>query len=260
MIPVTRLQEPRILQEKKTAWTADFVASDKKRPDGSKYAHREVVQTLRSMSHDKCFYCEAREAKLSVDHHIEVSERRDLAFEWSNLYLACDECQGKLPNRSIPVSDCLDPCEPGVEPAAHIAFVAERASSLSSGPQEPAPPRTLAARERNAAPSRTPSGPALWPLARRELPLPLRQRQHRALPRDPAPVVEVRPKLLRLRPVAVDRHRPLRARRPAVRRLERRRAVQPEQRRAVREVRAWHPGGRRARRCCRRGARCRARR
>lgn len=129
MIPVPRLQEPRILQEKSAAWTADFLASDKKRPDGSKYAHREIKQTLRSMSHDKCFYCEAREGKLSVDHHIEVSERRDLAFEWSNLYLACDECQGKEPNTSIPVADCLDPCEPGVEPEAHISFVAERAKA-----------------------------------------------------------------------------------------------------------------------------------
>ncbi len=131
MIPVTRLPEPRILQEKKTAWTADFLASPKKRPDSTKYAHREVVEALRVMSHDKCFYCEAREGSLSVDHYIEVSERRDLAFAWPNLYLACDECQRKQPNRSIPVADCLDPCDPRVEPAAHLTFVAERAKPAS---------------------------------------------------------------------------------------------------------------------------------
>ncbi|MEZ4297270.1 MAG: hypothetical protein R3B70_20065 [Polyangiaceae bacterium] len=131
MIPIARLEEPRILREKKAEWTADFQASSKKRPDSSKYAHREVTATLRSMSHEKCFYCETREGKLSVDHYIEVAERRDLAFEWTNLYLACGECQNKMPNTSIPAAKCVDPCETGVEPAAHIGFKHDRAVPLS---------------------------------------------------------------------------------------------------------------------------------
>lgn len=123
MIPITRLAEPRILQEKKVEWTTAFLDDPgKKRPDSSKYAHPEIKQTLRSMSHNKCFYCEAKEAKLTVDHHIEVAEQRDRAFEWANLYLACCKCQDKEPNRSIPASDCLDPCDPNVAPEAHLSF------------------------------------------------------------------------------------------------------------------------------------------
>ncbi len=132
MIPLTRLAEPSILAERKVEWTTAFVAGGKKRPDSSKYAHREIVEKLRSMSHNKCFYCESRDARLTVDHHIEVAERRDLAFEWKNLYLACDDCQRKEPNTSIPIAECLDPCEPGVAPDAHLTFAAERATFRST--------------------------------------------------------------------------------------------------------------------------------
>jgi hypothetical protein len=132
VIRVDRLGEPHILQEKKATWTADFVANTKARPDTSKYRHREIVDTLRSMSHDKCFYCEVREGRLTVDHHIEVGERRDLAFEWTNLYLACDKCQSKGPNRSIPVADCVDPCDAAITPEDHVSFVDERAKHRSA--------------------------------------------------------------------------------------------------------------------------------
>lgn len=131
MIPIARLREPRILAEKKATWAAAFTASGKRRPDSNKYAHPEVVQTLRSMSHDKCFYCETRESRLTVDHYVEVSERADLAFEWANLYLACDGCQKKEPNTSVPVAGCLDPCAADVVPADHLSFADERAKPRS---------------------------------------------------------------------------------------------------------------------------------
>ena len=39
------------------------------------------------MTHGKCFYCERRltDSEQEVDHHVEVAERPELAFEWSNL-------------------------------------------------------------------------------------------------------------------------------------------------------------------------------
>lgn len=127
MTPIARLNEPEILQKKKVEWRTDFLASGDARPHASKYRHREIVETLGAMSHQKCFYCEARPSKITVDHHIEIAERRDLAFEWSNLYIACDHCQSKIPNKSIPVADCVDPCEPGIQPDAHLWFQDERA-------------------------------------------------------------------------------------------------------------------------------------
>ncbi len=122
MIAICRLQEPRPLRERKDGWSRDFLASTQKRPPRGRYNHKDVVDTLRSMSHGKCFYCESKAGRLTVDHYIEVAERRELTFEWSNLYLACDTCQSKEPNASIPVENCVDPCDSATEPVQHLAF------------------------------------------------------------------------------------------------------------------------------------------
>ena len=128
MIHVRRLGEPAMLTKKKAEWQAKYdqrrAANPKLRPEHNTYAHDEVVETLEAMSHRKCFYCES-EGNLTVDHYVDVAERGDLAFTWENLYLACDGCQRKVPNRSIPVTDCVDPCDPATNPADHLKFEAE---------------------------------------------------------------------------------------------------------------------------------------
>lgn len=129
MIRLTRFAaEPRILAEKKVKWLTAFrlaLARDpKKRPDSSKYAHEEIVDALERMSSHKCFYCEqsTKDTAWEIDHYIEVAEDPDGAFIWPNLYLACTKCNDKLPNRTVPVTDCLDPCDPAVEPREHLTF------------------------------------------------------------------------------------------------------------------------------------------
>ena len=128
MIRVTRLAEPAVLGEKKAEWQAKYDArrakTPKARPESKQYAHPSVVETLAAMSHGKCFYCEGQ-GKLTVDHYIEVAERGDLAFRWDNLYLACDGCQTKIPNTSLPAADCVDPCDPATDPSDHLDFQAE---------------------------------------------------------------------------------------------------------------------------------------
>jgi hypothetical protein len=128
VIRVERLAEPEVLAEKKAEWLAAYVAKlaskPRARPESKQYAHKSIVETLTTMSHGKCFYCEAPGAR-TVDHHIEVVEHPDLAFTWDNLYLACDYCQNKEPNRSIPVVACVDPCDRAADPADHLEFKAE---------------------------------------------------------------------------------------------------------------------------------------
>jgi 5-methylcytosine-specific restriction endonuclease McrA len=140
MMALKRLPEPRVLTENKARWSEKFQAeraqSPKKRPSTSQYAHKEVVQALQAMSFHKCFYCEqsTKQAKPEVDHYIEVSERPDLAFEWTNLYLSCRECNDKLPVTSIPPSDCLDPCALDVRPEEHLTFEDEIIRPRSESP------------------------------------------------------------------------------------------------------------------------------
>jgi hypothetical protein len=43
---VKRLAEPDILVQKKDEWTRKFIASGKKRPNNSKYGHKEIKAAL----------------------------------------------------------------------------------------------------------------------------------------------------------------------------------------------------------------------
>ncbi|MBI5513055.1 MAG: HNH endonuclease [Deltaproteobacteria bacterium] len=81
------------------------------------------------MNGNKCSYCERllAEPEQEVDHHVEVAECPERAFDWSNLYLSCAPCNSqKAPNRQVPVAACVDPCAPGVQPDAHLTFDDER--------------------------------------------------------------------------------------------------------------------------------------
>jgi 5-methylcytosine-specific restriction endonuclease McrA len=117
MISIQRLPEPQILIERKEIWKGNFIASGKKRPDSNKYGHNSIRQQLMSMSFTKCFYCESKlkGKRKEIDHHIEVSIDKTLSFEWANLYLACDNCNGKIPHTTIPIQDTLDPCRDSEE-------------------------------------------------------------------------------------------------------------------------------------------------
>lgn len=120
-----RLPEPQNLIDKKSTWLTKFIASGKKRPDSSKYAHNLVKTQLNSMSHNKCFYCETKlkGKPKEIDHHIEVSVDKTLAFEWTNLYLSCDNCNNKIPHSTIPINEVLNPCtNTDNEIKEHITF------------------------------------------------------------------------------------------------------------------------------------------
>lgn len=125
MRAIQRLPEPAILAKKKEEWLNKLLTSGKTRPDSSKYAHKTVRAQLNSMSYHKCFYCEMqlKGQPKEVDHHIEVSVDKTLSYEWENLYLSCDNCNGKIPHSTIPIQDVLDPCRDLQEKIdAHLTF------------------------------------------------------------------------------------------------------------------------------------------
>jgi hypothetical protein len=106
-----RLPKPNILTRKENEWTEKFIASGNKRPDNGKYGHKDIVADLNAISFHKCFYSEQKLKGIpkEIDHHIEVSERKDLAYDWDNLYLSSTICNNKLPNKTISVNNALNP-------------------------------------------------------------------------------------------------------------------------------------------------------
>lgn len=134
MIPLRRSPEPAVLSKNKSNWTANFLKEctqdSKKRPQSSQYAHADIRRELARMSHEKCFYCEQKlaksqygEIKGEVDHYNSIHDDPCLAFEWSNLYLSCKACNNaKKGHTDIALRDCLNPCDPAVEPNQHLQF------------------------------------------------------------------------------------------------------------------------------------------
>ncbi len=110
---LSRLEKPNILHRKDKIWVQEFENSEKTRPDNSKYGHIEIRNELHRISFKKCFYSEvkfASETEGQVDHYVEVSEDKNLAYDWENLYLAHKDCnQGKPSNKVLPNSETLNP-------------------------------------------------------------------------------------------------------------------------------------------------------
>ncbi|MCB9669862.1 MAG: hypothetical protein H6736_15745 [Alphaproteobacteria bacterium] len=117
-----------MLEQRAESWTVSFLERRRDqpglRPDKRQYAHPEILETLSAISAGKCFYCERwlSDDERTVDHHLEVHAAPERAFEWSNLYLACDICQRKLPNATIPNAAVVDPCSEDGDPAEHLDF------------------------------------------------------------------------------------------------------------------------------------------
>lgn len=135
---IERLSVPAILRLKQQEWQEKYEArlavDDKTRPDSSKYAHKEIKETLYTMSYGKCFYCESKltGANKEVDHFIEVAIKPDMAYDWGNLYLACSNCNDKMNHRAIDVTAALDPCRDSDEEIQHnITFVDEQISTVA---------------------------------------------------------------------------------------------------------------------------------
>lgn len=111
MRALIRLPEPNILTNRHQQWLDALIASGKNRPDATKYGNPNIRTQLNTISFHKCFYCESKlkDKPSEIDHHIEVSIDLSLSYIWGNLYLACDNCNGKLNHLAIPITEALDP-------------------------------------------------------------------------------------------------------------------------------------------------------
>jgi len=134
---IDRLPEPAILKEKQVEWQQKYDAKlaidPQARPDNSKYAHKNIKDTLYAMSYGKCFYCETKLSggNKEVDHFLEVAIDHSKAYEWGNLYLACSNCNDKMNHEAIPVTDALDPCSDSDEVIQqNISFVDEQVIAI----------------------------------------------------------------------------------------------------------------------------------
>jgi len=133
VIHIKRSLEPECLAENGDRWLASFLDGSASRPNSRQYGHADIRDALHAMSFNKCFYCEQKlgEHEAQVEHFVEVSERPELAFVWTNLYLSCSGCNQAKRKREPDISECLDPCDDSHDPIDHLTFDDEFVHSRS---------------------------------------------------------------------------------------------------------------------------------
>jgi len=89
------------------------------------------VGTSITETHGKCAYCESKIRHIAsgdIEHIVPKSRVPDKAFEWENLTLACDVCNGNKgdsfnADANAPENDLIDPYVD--DPIEHFAFFRE---------------------------------------------------------------------------------------------------------------------------------------
>lgn len=111
MIQVARTNKPEILIKKQVEWQSglnkaiseyqnDNSLANRKKLDVAfgKYNHKQVKDSLKIMFSGKCAYCESHITHIGyghIEHFRPKSKFPDLCFEWDNLLLGCEICNGK---------------------------------------------------------------------------------------------------------------------------------------------------------------------
>lgn len=95
-----------------------------------------VVRALWTMQHGKCCYCELKIPEVGlgkhVEHHRPKATYDELRNDWTNLLLACPQCNGSKSD-DFPLVDAarddapllIDPSDPDHDPEEHLEFIVD---------------------------------------------------------------------------------------------------------------------------------------
>lgn len=143
MIKIQRSPKPAVLVKNTAEWTRKLLAAttkeEKSRAEG-KYRHEKIKDALVNMFHGKCAFCESKITHVDYGHieHFKpksLPAYRALAFEWTNLLLACAVCNGaehkgvKFP-LAADGGPFVNPCDD--EPNDHFDFIYDQIAKLAT--------------------------------------------------------------------------------------------------------------------------------
>jgi len=116
-----QLLKPEILNKKQVEWQSglnkaiseyqnDNSPANRKKLDVAfcKYNHKQVKDSLKIMFSGKCAYCESHITHIGfghIEHFRPKSKFPELCFEWDNLLLGCEICNGKYKGDKFPESN-----------------------------------------------------------------------------------------------------------------------------------------------------------
>lgn len=122
MIRLVKHPEPDILSANRAQWTAEYLAA--RAADAVtdtiryRYRHQDIKAALRAEASEKCAYCETKIAVGETDHINPVFHCPDEICAWTNLALACKECNTNKGAYYAPVEPLINPFVD--DPSAHL--------------------------------------------------------------------------------------------------------------------------------------------
>jgi hypothetical protein len=90
-----KIAEPAVLATNHVQWLVDYRADKTNTTNRYRYRHAEIKLSIRLETGDKCVYCESKVGHNTpgdIEHKIASSVDDSRHFIWSNLTLACGEC------------------------------------------------------------------------------------------------------------------------------------------------------------------------
>jgi len=113
-----KLNEPQILIDNFDNWTLDFTSAPTNKTYRFRYRHKDIKGTLKTETGFKCIYCESKighNTPGDVEHIIPTSKNHATHFVWSNLSIACTECNRRKDNYYEENDEFLNPYTDDVE-------------------------------------------------------------------------------------------------------------------------------------------------
>lgn len=115
---INKLDEPAVLEQNKASWLAQLLEDRASNYRKTKYRHPEIKTALVTETGSKCVYCESKighNTPGDVEHKVPVSFNIERIFEWSNLTIACTECNRRKNDYFEEDNEFLDPYTDNVE-------------------------------------------------------------------------------------------------------------------------------------------------
>jgi hypothetical protein len=114
---IPKLAAPGLLAEKKAEWDA-AVHANPSDTNKNRYRHPDIKSRLLEETSGKCAYCESKighNCPGDTEHKAPKDKRLDLIFDWSNLTIACNECNRRKLDYYDEAYMFLDPNSDDVE-------------------------------------------------------------------------------------------------------------------------------------------------
>jgi uncharacterized protein (TIGR02646 family) len=113
-----KLPQPAVLEANHDAWLAEYKGDKGNASKKYRYRHTEIKNILKKETGYKCVYCESKighNTPGDIEHKIPSSKDENRHFTWSNLTIACAECNRRKNDYYESGNEFLDPYSDDVE-------------------------------------------------------------------------------------------------------------------------------------------------